>query len=177
MREKDGLWAVLAWLSVLAHFNPDASAPLVGVADVVQAHWAEFGRNYYARYDYEGVASDAAEAVMQRLRDGAVKPGDAAGGFVVAAVDEFGYADPVDGTRTEKQGIVVAFEGGARAVFRLSGTGSVGATVRLYLERHEPDSAKHGKAALEELEGLGAAAIELSKLHAMVEREAPTVKT
>ncbi|MCT4559387.1 MAG: alpha-D-glucose phosphate-specific phosphoglucomutase [Pelagimonas sp.] len=128
LREKDGVWAVLCWLNVLA-------ARGVSVQALMQDHWARFGRNYYSRHDYEGIDSAAANALMDHLR--AQLPtlaGQSVAGLCVTHADEFAYDDPIDGSRTERQGLRIYFEGGARLVFRLSGTGTVGATLRVYME-------------------------------------------
>ena len=186
VREKDGLWAVLAWLSILAEAN--AATPvgaLVSVEDIVRAHWAEFGRNFYCRYDYEGVDAGAAEKLMAALRsriaafgahtDGAAK---LSGGFTLAAADEFKYVDPVDGSVSEKQGLRFIMTDGSRVVFRLSGTGSVGATVRVYIEKFERDASKHTQptgVALRDL--VHVAVVELGQLATFTGRDAPTVIT
>jgi len=132
VREKDGLWAVLLWLNILA-------ARRESVAAIAEQHWASFGRNYYARHDYEGIDTAAADALMAELRDKlASLPGSEVAGLKVATADDFAYTDPVDGSVSAKQGIRIGFEGGSRVVFRLSGTGTSGATLRVYLERYEP---------------------------------------
>ena len=132
VREKDGLWAVLLWLNILAATGEPADA-------LVRAHWAEFGRDYYTRHDYEEVESAAAEALMQGLRDRlADLPGQAFAGLTIASADDFRYVDPVDGSVTERQGIRIAFAEDARVVYRLSGTGTQGATLRVYIERYDP---------------------------------------
>lgn len=144
VREKDGVWAILAWLQILAHYNADASKPLVGVSAIVGSHWATYGRNYYTRHDYEEVSADQGAELVRRLRELATgaRPLPTAplapGAPALLSVTEFEYVDPVDGSVSRNQGLVAAFAGGARAVFRLSGTGSVGATIRLYVERYEP---------------------------------------
>ncbi|MCB1335076.1 MAG: alpha-D-glucose phosphate-specific phosphoglucomutase [Roseivivax sp.] len=133
VREKDGLWAVLFWLNILA----ERKAP---VTQVMADHWARYGRNYYSRHDYEAVDSAAANALMDAVRaqiEGL--PGRAVAGLTVEAADEFAYDDPVDGSRSEGQGLRVMFEGGGRLVLRLSGTGTEGATLRVYLEALEND--------------------------------------
>ena len=136
VREKDGLWAVLLWLNILAVRRQS-------VMDIMTAHWGEFGRNYYSRHDYEGVDADRANALVGRLRGMlADLPGKSFAGLTVETADEFAYDDPVDGSRSEGQGIRIAFENGARIVFRLSGTGTVGATLRVYLEDVETDPAR-----------------------------------
>jgi phosphoglucomutase len=171
VREKDGLWAVLLWLSVLA-------ATGKSVQDILTAHWAEFGRNYYSRHDYEGVDADRAEALMQGLRDRLeALPGQGFAGLVVTAADEFAYVDPVDGSRADAQGIRVYFEGGARVVFRLSGTGTVGATLRVYMETLELDPAAQHLDAQDALAGVIDAADALAGIAAHTGRSAPDVKT
>jgi phosphoglucomutase len=171
VREKDGLWAVLLWLNILASRRES-------VADIMQAHWREFGRNYYARHDHEGLDTHAANGAMEHLRG--MLPslgGHEVGGMTVAAADDFAYHDPVDGSTTAAQGLRFLFEGGARIVFRLSGTGTTGATLRIYLERYEPDPGRHGLATEEALADLVGIAAELSELKARTGRTAPTVVT
>merc|ERR1719327_1488331 len=124
VREKDGMWAVLAWLQILASKNPDPSKPLVGVEEVCKAHWAEYGRNYYARYDYEGVDKPAAEKMMAAMVE--AQPaliGTEVDGMKIAEADMFAYEDPVDGSISKNQGVRFIFADGSRFVFRLSGTG------------------------------------------------------
>ena len=133
MREKDGLWAVLLWLNILAVSGKS-------VADLMADHWRTYGRNYYSRHDYEAVDAGRAAEMMDRLRGRlSALPGTVVQGMVVEAADDFAYDDPVDGSRTTGQGVRVSFTGGSRVVFRLSGTGTVGATLRVYLERYEAD--------------------------------------
>ncbi|MBS0124389.1 alpha-D-glucose phosphate-specific phosphoglucomutase [Thetidibacter halocola] len=132
VREKDGLWAVLFWLNILA-------AKRISVAELMEEHWRTYGRNYYSRHDYEGIPTEGANALMDGLRAKlADLPGTKVGGLVVSQADEFAYDDPVDGSRSEGQGIRIHFDGGARVVFRLSGTGTEGATLRVYLEFFDP---------------------------------------
>jgi phosphoglucomutase len=153
VREKDGLWAVLAWLSILAHYNPDANLPLVHVEDIVLKHWKEFGRNYYCRYDYDGVTSASANSVMEHLRSQFVSlPGQQFGTFTVAVMDEFTYRDPIDESISYNQGIRVLFTDGSRIVVRLSGTAGSGATIRVYLEKYERGD---GNVTLQVSEALG----------------------
>ena len=173
---EDSLWA-RSRAAILADANADADALLVGVGDIVRAHWAEFGRDLYVRYDYEEVDAAAAGAMMAHLRSGELKSGLAAvgGGVTLEAVDEFEYVDPVDGSEARLQGVVLTLSGDARAVFRLSGTGSAGATIRLYVERYEADAAKHGAVAADDLKPYAAAAIEFSKLAEFTGRDEPTV--
>ncbi|MGF3023940.1 alpha-D-glucose phosphate-specific phosphoglucomutase [Methylobacterium aquaticum] len=133
VREKDGLWAVLLWLNLLAATGKRAD-------QVVRDHWAAYGRDYYARHDYEEVESAAAEGLMTALRDKlAGLPGQRFGELTVEAADDFAYTDPVDGSVTARQGVRILFREDARVVFRLSGTGTVGATLRVYLERFSKD--------------------------------------
>merc|ERR1719198_2402902 len=130
------MWAVLAWLQILASKNPDPSKPLVGVAEVCQAHWKEYGRNYYARYDYEGVDKPAAEAMMNAMKaKSGTLVGKEYGGMKMKINDMFEYKDPIDDSVSKNQGIRFIFEDNSRIIFRLSGTGVAGATVRLYLEK------------------------------------------
>ncbi|MFN3145684.1 MAG: alpha-D-glucose phosphate-specific phosphoglucomutase [Paracoccaceae bacterium] len=130
VREKDGVWAVLMWLNILA-------ATGKSVADLLAEHWARYGRTYYSRHDFEALDADAAAAMIEDLRARLPGlPGTTAAGLIVAAADDFAYTDPVDGSVSAGQGIRLRFEGGARAVMRLSGTGTSGATLRLYLEHH-----------------------------------------
>ncbi|CAM9858834.1 unnamed protein product, partial [Phaeothamnion confervicola] len=180
IREKDGMWAVLAWLSILAHYNADPAASLVHVEDIVRRHWKTYGRNYYTRYDYEGVDATAAEAMMQHMRDHFAEwSGAAVDGFDVALADEFTYLDPVDGSTSSHQGIRILLEDGSRVVFRLSGTGSVGATVRMYIEKYQApgDEPKLGLPPAEALAGLVAFGLKLSDLVKFTGRETPTVIT
>ncbi|SFV12138.1 phosphoglucomutase [Methylobacterium sp. 174MFSha1.1] len=133
VREKDGLWAVLLWLNLLAATGKRAD-------QVVRDHWARYGRDYYARHDYEEVKSAAAEGLMGALREKlAGLPGQRIGELTVEAADDFAYTDPVDGSVTARQGVRILFREDARVVFRLSGTGTVGATLRVYLERFSKD--------------------------------------
>jgi len=132
VREKDGVWAVLLWLNILAERKISADA-------LARDHWARFGRNYYARHDYEGIETEKANALIEALTAALpALPGARFGALTVAAADSFSYADPVDGSVSANQGLRVLFEGGSRVVFRLSGTGTEGATLRVYLERYEP---------------------------------------
>lgn len=171
VREKDGLWAVLMWLNILA-------ARRQSVAEILRAHWVEHGRDYYSRHDYEGVDVGRANALIDRLRDRLPGlPGAIAAGLTVRAADDFRYVDPVDGSVAEHQGIRILFDGGARAVFRLSGTGTEAATLRVYLERFEPDPAQHGLDPQQALVGVIAAAEELADIRKHTGRDAPDVCT
>jgi phosphoglucomutase len=132
IREKDGLWAVLYWLSILAARREPVEA-------VVRAHWEEFGRDYYVRHDYEEVDAALAASLMDNLRDKLPSlPGQSFGEHRVESAEDFSYVDPIDGSISRRQGIKLLLSGGARIVFRLSGTGTAGATLRVYMERYEP---------------------------------------
>ncbi|MCA0961032.1 alpha-D-glucose phosphate-specific phosphoglucomutase [Salipiger bermudensis] len=171
VREKDGLWAVLFWLNILA-------VKKCSVAELMEAHWAEYGRNYYSRHDYEAVDSDAAAGVMEHVRAQlATLPGTSFGSLSVAAADEFSYDDPVDGSRAEGQGLRVLFEGGGRLVLRLSGTGTEGATLRVYLEKVETDPDAFGLDPQEALAEVIAAAEAIAEITSRTGRTAPDVIT
>lgn len=171
VREKDGLWAVLFWLNIVA-------AKKKTVKEIVEAHWAEYGRNYYSRHDYEEVDTDAANGLVANLRDKlATLSGQSFGALTVESADDFAYNDPVDGSVSKNQGIRVLFKGGSRVVFRLSGTGTSGATLRVYVERYEPDVARHGIETQEALADLIAAADTIAEIKARTGRNAPTVIT
>lgn len=169
VREKDGLWAVLFWLNILAKRGESVEA-------VVRDHWQHFGRNYYTRYDYEDVDAGAARELMQRLRDmtGKLRKLPLAGREVESA-DDFAYTDPVDGSRSEGQGIRVQFSDGSRIVYRLSGTGTVGATLRIYIEAYE--RSKVGLETPVALRELVDAAIALAEVEERTGRSEPTVVT
>jgi phosphoglucomutase len=171
VREKDGLWAVLFWLNVVAVRGMSVEA-------IVREHWATYGRNYYTRYDYEAVPTEAANGVMAHLRGQLTAlPGTALGGRTVRAADDFAYTDPVDGSVSAKQGIRLLFEDGARIVYRLSGTGTEGATIRVYIESRETDPSRLGMETAAALASLVEAALSVSDIVARTGREAPTVIT
>jgi phosphoglucomutase len=173
VREKDGLWAVLCWLNILAVTRKS-------VEEITRAHWAEYGRNFYCRYDYENVDTAAANTVIDGLRAKLAQlPGTAFlnGQYKVKLADDFSYTDPVDGSVTAKQGIRVVFEDGSRFVFRLSGTGTEGATIRLYLESYEADAAKLDVDSQVALGPLIQIALDLSQLAKHTGRDRPTVIT
>lgn len=171
IREKDGLWAVLFWLNLLA-------VKRESVEKIVRGHWRRFGRNFYSRHDYEGVDADAAEGLIERLRGSlAGLPGRRLGHYTVAYADDFSYTDPVDGSVSERQGVRIGFEGGSRLVFRLSGTGTQGATLRLYAEQYEPDPSKHDQDTQQALGEIIRIADELAEIRTRTGREAPTVIT
>ncbi|KMO11508.1 alpha-D-glucose phosphate-specific phosphoglucomutase [Methylobacterium platani] len=169
VREKDGLWAVLLWLNLLAATGKPAD-------QVVRDHWARFGRDYYARHDYEEVESAAAEGLMTALRDKlAGLPGQRIGDLTVEAADDFAYTDPVDGSVTARQGVRILFREDARVVFRLSGTGTVGATLRVYLERFSKDRLDAPTAEM--LAPVVAAAEEIAGIARHTGRTEPSVVT
>lgn len=171
VREKDGLWAVLCWLNIVA-------AKGDSVESIVKAHWAEYGRNVYSRHDYENIPTEEANSVITHLRDqfDALK-GQPLGSYQVEQCDDFSYTDPVDGSVSHKQGLRVLFTDGSRIVFRLSGTGTQGATIRIYLEAYDPDVANHHLDAQDALSEMIQIALTISDLKARTGREKPTVIT
>ena len=171
VREKDGLWAVLLWLNILAVRGESCK-------QVVTEHWATYGRNYYSRHDYEEVESERANALVDELRAklGSL-PGTSVRGMKIASADDFAYHDPVDGSTSEHQGIRVLFEGGSRVVFRLSGTGTTGATLRVYIERYEPDKSRHDLDTQVALADLIAAADDIAGIKSHTGRNKPSVIT
>ncbi|OCC22863.1 alpha-D-glucose phosphate-specific phosphoglucomutase [Croceicoccus estronivorus] len=171
VREKDGLWAVLLWLNILAVRGVSADT-------LAREHWARFGRNYYARHDYEGIETACADALMAELKTNlAPLPGAAFGPLTVATADSFSYTDPVDGSVSTNQGIRILFEGGSRVVFRLSGTGTEGATLRVYLERFEPADGDLDEETSAMLADLIAAADRIAGIARHTGRSAPDVVT
>ena len=171
IREKDGLWAVLFWLNIVAARGQP-------VEDIVHEHWARFGRNVYSRHDYEGIPSDAANGVMKLLHDNFATLLDRQfGNYKVLFCDDFSYTDPLDGSVSTGQGVRIGFTDGSRIVFRLSGTGTEGATLRLYLESYEPNIAKHHLDAQQALAELIGIALEISELRKRTGRGEPTVIT
>jgi len=169
IREKDGLWAILMWLNILA-------ARKQSVAEIVREHWRTYGRHYYTRHDYEAVEASNAKAVMDSLRSKLESlPGQKILGETISDADSFSYTDPVDGSVTENQGLRVFFESSSRIVFRLSGTGTVGATVRLYVERYEDKDGNHGYDVAAATENLAEIANQLTNLKATLGRDAPSV--
>ena len=181
VREKDGLWAVLAWIAILAHKNADVpeGGALVSVRDVVMDHWKQFGRNFYSRYDYEGVESAAAEKVMEHLNAvvGSASKGDVYGKYTLDTADNFTYTDPIDGSVAKNQGIRIVFQDGSRIIFRLSGTGSAGATIRMYIEAYTQDASLFNADAQDVLKDIIGTALEVSKLKEFTGRDKPTVIT
>ena len=171
VREKDGLWAVLLWLNILAETGQS-------VSELMSDLWGEYGRCFYSRHDYEDVESDKAHGMFNDLRDSLSRlAGTKAGDMTVEWADEFAYDDPVDGSHAAAQGLRIGFEGGGRAVFRLSGTGTVGATIRMYIEQLEMDKSQFDLPAEEVLAPIIEAALTLSDLKAKTGRDAPNVIT
>ena len=171
VREKDGLWAVLLWLNILAKRRQP-------VREIMAQHWRDYGRDYYTRHDYEGVDKTAAEALMAKLRERLPDlPGRRFAGLTVSEADDFAYTDPVDGSTATGQGLRIFFKENARAVFRLSGTGTVGATLRVYLERFEDDPKRLDGDPQKELAAVIAAAGEIAGIAAQLGRDGPDVRT
>jgi phosphoglucomutase len=167
VREKDGLWAVLMWLNILAKRKQS-------VKQIVEAHWQEYGRNFYTRHDYEEVDSDSANKLMKNLRDSL--PSRVGKDGVVTA-DDFAYNDPVDHSSTSGQGVRLIFDNGSRIIYRLSGTGTAGATLRVYIEKYEADAAKNHVDPQDALKSMIAFARNAAGIEAHTGRAAPTVIT
>ncbi|HMV04503.1 MAG TPA: alpha-D-glucose phosphate-specific phosphoglucomutase [Accumulibacter sp.] len=169
VREKDGLWAVLYWLNILAVRNTPADV-------IVREHWQRFGRNVYSRHDYEGIETEKADRLIDALR---ARLPELAGAVYadqrISAADDFSYTDPVDGSRSDRQGIRILLEGGSRVVFRLSGTGTEGATLRVYLERFVADPSQHEIPTQEALAPLIALADEVAQIKVITGRTGPNV--
>ena len=171
VREKDGLWAVLLWLNILA-------AREMSVADILADHWSQFGRHYYSRHDYEGVDADAANTMMDALRQKLpTLPRTTLDGMEISTADDFSYTDPIDGSVSHKQGIRILFANGSRIVLRLSGTGTVGATLRVYLEHFEGDPTRHGQDPQSALAAMIAAAEQVAEIKRYTGRTGPDVRT
>jgi phosphoglucomutase len=171
VREKDGLWAVLFWLNLLA-------ATGESVESLVRGHWARFGRHYYSRHDWEGIPTERADTLMAALR--AQLPtlaGQSFGALTLQTADDFSYTDPVDGSVSSRQGVRLLFDGGARVVFRLSGTGTEGATLRVYLERYEADPAQHDQPTQDALADLIQLADRVARIRELSGQSAPAVIT
>lgn len=171
VREKDGLWAVLFWLNIIA-------VKKQGVEAILKAHWQEFGRNVYSRHDYEAIPTDAANGVIAHIKSQFESlPGKNFGRYTVASCDDFSYHDPIDGSVSHNQGTRILFTDGSRIVFRLSGTGTEGATLRIYLEAFEPDVSKHHLDAQLALAEMIQIALQISELKQRTGRDEPTVIT
>ena len=171
VREKDGLWAVLFWLNILAVRQES-------VEDIVKEHWKTYGRNYYSRHDYEGIENEKANNLMENLCSLLPSlPGKQYGQYEVKYADDFSYTDPIDGSVSQKQGVRIGFSDGSRIVFRLSGTGTQGATLRLYVESYEPDATKQDQDTQAALSPLISLADEIAQIKNITGREKPTVIT
>ena len=171
VREKDGLWAVLFWLNIIAERNQPART-------IVRDHWAHYGRDYFTRHDFEGVDAEAAAKMVQALRDKLSDlPGQTVAGLTIASADDYHYVDPVDGSESAKQGIRIYTTDGGRIVMRLSGTGTSGATLRVYFDRYQPDRARVGQDPQKALADLIQAAHEIAGIASYTGRERPDVIT
>jgi len=171
VREKDGLWAILFWLNIIAKRGQS-------VEEIVKEHWQTYGRTYYSRHDYEEVAKDPANELMDQLRSRLSSlPGQKFNGYEIDLADDFSYTDPIDGSVAEKQGIRLVFKDGSRIVFRLSGTGTHGATLRVYLERYEPNQAQQNQETQTALADLIKIADEIAEIKKFTGREEPSVIT
>ena len=171
MREKDGLWAVLFWLNILAVRGES-------VADILHRHWSVYGRDYYTRHDYEAVASDSAQLLIETLRRQTRKlTGRRFGDYEIELADDFSYTDPVDGSSSHHQGLRLLFHGGARIVYRLSGTGTEGATLRVYIEDHETDPARQSEDPQAALGDLIRLSREIARIEHYTGRAHPDVVT
>ena len=171
VREKDGLWAVLLWLNILAKTR-------VSVKELLENHWAQYGQNYYTRHDFEEIETDKANPVMAHIK--AQLPTLASkqfGSLTVQSADDFSYHDPIDGSVSHNQGLRVLFTDGSRIVYRLSGTGTVGATIRMYIEQYQADPSKHGGDTQTALAELIQIAYQISDIAALTGRTAPNVIT
>ena len=171
VREKDGLWAVLFWLNILAIKRQS-------VEQIVKRHWLQIGRNVYSRHDYEDLPLDAANGVIEHLRSNfGTMTGKNFGKYTIKSCDDFSYTDSIDGSISTKQGLRILFTDGSRIVFRLSGTGTSGATLRIYLEAFEPDTSKHDLDAQIALSEMIKIALQISELKERTGRDTPTVIT
>lgn len=176
VREKDGLWAVLFWLNILA--NKHVVSGVASVEQILMSHWLEYGRNVYSRHDYEAIPTDAANSVMEHIKSQFnTLPKQSFGTYTAKTCDDFSYHDSIDGSVSNNQGVRILFDDGSRIVFRLSGTGTEGATLRIYLEAFEPDSTKHHLDAQIALAEMIKIALQISQLIEKTGRLAPTVIT
>ena len=182
IREKDGVWAVVAWLNIIAAANETKRG--TGIKEILHEHYEKYGRSFFSRYDYEEVESDGAKKMVDHINQG-IEGGSLArkkfnsstGEFEISETYNFNYTDPIDGSVSKNQGQVIRFTDGSRVVFRLSGTGSQGATVRLYVERYTKETSEFGKETASGIAGLIEVALEISKLEEYTGRKQPTVIT
>jgi phosphoglucomutase len=171
VREKDGLWAVLFWLNILAKRGEP-------VARILRDHWENYGRNYYTRHDYEEIETERATAVIDRLHDRMSElKGASYGEDEIVEADDFAYEDPVDGSIARHQGIRIFFKRGARIIYRLSGTGTEGATLRVYIESYEKDVARQDRDTQQMLAPLIQISRQIADLEALTGRQGPSVVT
>ena len=185
IREKDGVWAIVAWLNILAAANTKSPEKLVGINDILLDHYQKYGRSFFSRYDYEEVSSEAAgkmvAALNEHIANGTLigKAFNATTGetFTVSETKNFDYTDPIDNSVSKNQGQIVRFSDGSRVVFRLSGTGSQGATVLMYIEKYTQDASQYGQETAEGLKGLIEVALVISQLKEFLGVEKPTVIT
>jgi len=176
VREKDGLWAVLCWLNIIAAKNHNGKTP--SVEEIAKAHWATYGRNVYSRHDYEVIPTSEANGVIAHIKSQFLTlPNQTFGRYTVDTCDDFSYTDPIDGSVSTGQGIRILFKCGSRIVFRLSGTGTEGATLRIYLEAFDPDVNNHHLDAQVALGEMIQIALQISQLKQRTNRDAPTVIT
>ena len=175
IREKDGIWAMLCWLSIIASRNSDPSKPLVGVKQIVENHWKTYGRNFFTRYDYEEIENEIANKWMTQLRE-KVNKGELIGKNEIKSADDFEYTDPIDKSVSQKQGIRIVFNDGSRLIFRLSGT-STTATMRMYIDKYESDPAKFNDDPQDVLKDFIKLGLEVSEFTKITGREKPTVIT
>jgi len=182
IREKDGVWAIVAWLNILADANK--TKPGTGINDVLLQHYQKYGRSFFSRYDYEEVDSEGAHKVVDHINEGinsksliGKKFPSSTGEFEVSEAFNFEYTDPIDGSVSKNQGQVIRFSDGSRVVFRLSGTGSQGATIRLYVERYTKDETQYSLETAKGIAGLIEVALVVSKLEEFTGRKKPTVIT
>lgn len=179
IREKDGIWAVIAWLSIIA-FESKKHSKLIGVNDLLSSHFQKYGRNYFTRYDYEEVDSEGADKMYQGLLsqiNSKALLNRKFNDFTVSEADEFCYTDPVDGSIAKRQGLRIIFTDGSRIMFRLSGTGSSGATIRLYIDKFEAERSKCDQDPQDVLKSLVEIAMEISNLPKFTGRSRPSVIT
>jgi len=185
IREKDGVWAIVAWLNILAAANKTSPNKPLGINELLLDHYEKYGRSFFSRYDYEEVDSDAAHKLVDTLNEQFTKGSlikktfKSSGGesFEVSETINFDYTDPIDGSVSKNQGQIVRFKDGSRVVFRLSGTGSQGATVRMYVEKYTKDEKQYSMKTSDGLKGLIEVALEISDLKNFLKRDAPTVIT
>ena len=181
IREKDGIWAVLAWLNIIAGLNKDRSSDFISVKRILEDHWKVYGRNYFTRYDFEEVTTEAGSLLINNLRSlvesqSLLSTSLSGNGetYTVSSMVDFEYVDPVDKSVSSKQGIVITFTDGSRIVYRSSGTGSSGATIRIYVEKYSLKWEVEAKVALKGLVEIG---LSLAKVEELTGRTEPTVIT